>query len=201
METNSTTWTEADAGHPVAILDGPAMASISRSIWQMTEEFLELLRTGSTDAVRKQKSPDLLWVDDLTEAQSNTVIAVRQLCHTCPEGVALKKLAEMMGVTPAAASVMVDLLVKKKMLKRTRSKNDRRAVLIRLTPQISNLFDISDQSLLQTFTNLHDSLGPQFLYDWQKTLQTATGALRQVLGLTAHDEPDELVEPVDRATC
>ena len=177
--------------HPAVGADGSEMAAISRSIWQMTEEFLELLRTGSTAAVHNQKRPDVLWVDDLTEAQSNTVIAVRQLCETAHEGVALKKLAEMMGVTPAATSLMVDLLVKKRILKRTRSRNDRRGVLIKLTPQISDLFEVSDRSLLQTFTSLQDSLGPQFLYDWQKTLRTATGALRQVLGLKTSDDADE----------
>ncbi|OFW56079.1 MAG: hypothetical protein A2133_12555 [Actinobacteria bacterium RBG_16_64_13] len=123
---------------------------------------------------------DLLWLDELTETQGNTVIAIRQLCEGSPEGVTLKKLAETMGVTPAAASVMVDLLVRKKMLKRTRSKSDRRAVLIRLTPDTSDLFDISEQTLLQTFMSLQDSLGPEILLDWQGILVKAKAALRQV---------------------
>ena len=120
-----------------ALEDGPAppgREELYRSIWQLTEDVLELLRSRSSAEVHKRKRADLLWLDDLTETQGNTVIAVRQLCEYKPEGVTLKKLAETVGVTPAAASVMVELLVKKKILKRTRSKNDRRAVLIRLTP-------------------------------------------------------------------
>jgi DNA-binding MarR family transcriptional regulator len=158
------------------------MARASRTIWQLTEDVLELLRSRSRSAVHKQKRPDLLWLDELTETQANTVIAIRQLCEESPEGVTLKKLAETMGVTPAAASVMVDLLVKKKMLKRTKSKNDRRAILIRLTPETSGLFEISEQTLLETFQSLQDTLGPEFVSDWQRILVTASVALQQVVG-------------------
>jgi DNA-binding MarR family transcriptional regulator len=158
------------------------MDCISKSIWQLTEDILELLRSRARSAVHERMRPGLLWLDDLTETQGNTVIAIRQLCDESPEGVTLKKLAETMGVTAAAASVMVDLLVKKKMLKRTRSKSDRRAVVIRLTPDTAGLFEISEQNLLQTFMSLQDSLGPETLLDWQRILMTATAALRQVVG-------------------
>lgn len=143
--------------------------------------------------MHKQKRSDLLWLDELTETQSNTVIAIRQLCDRSPEGVALKKLAETMGVTAAAASVMVDLLVKKKMVRRTRSKSDRRAVLIRLTRDTSDLFDISEQTLLQTFMSLEDSLGPEIVRDWQRILVTTKAALRQVVGgkTPTESEPSE----------
>jgi DNA-binding MarR family transcriptional regulator len=159
----------------------PAIEDIFRSIWQLTEDVLELLRSESRSAVHREKGTGLLWLDDLTETQSNTVIAVRQLCEASPEGITLKKLAETMRVTPAAASVMVDLLVKKKMLKRTKSKNDRRAVLIRLTPETAGLFTISEQNLLETFMNLRDRLGLETLLEWQKILVTSTKALRQVV--------------------
>ena len=164
------------------------MDVISKAIWQETEEVLELLRSQSSGVVHKQKRPELLWLDDLTETQSNTVIAVRQLCDESPEGVTLKKLAETMGVTPAAASVMLDLLVKKKMLKRTKSKSDRRAILIRLTPDTAGLFDISEQTLLHTFMGLQESLGPELLLDWHRILVTAAAALRRVVG--AGTSPD-----------
>jgi DNA-binding MarR family transcriptional regulator len=169
------------------------MEGISKSIWQLTEDVLELLRSRSRSAVHKQGRPDLLWLDDLTETQGNTVIATRQLCEESPGGVTLKKLAETMGVTPAAASVMVDLLVKKKMLKRTKSKSDRRAVLIRLTPDTAGLFDISERNLLGTFVSLQDSLGSEFLRDWQRILVTATAALRQAVGgkTPTESEPSE----------
>jgi DNA-binding MarR family transcriptional regulator len=186
------TMTEVGETGSTGVADGPRIEAISKSIWQLTEDVLELLRSRSRAAVRKQKRSDLLWLDDLTETQSNTVIAVRQLCDETPEGVALKKLAETMGVTPAAASVMVDLLVKKKMLKRTKSKSDRRAVLIRLTPDTAGLFDISEQTLQTTFHSLEETLGPGLLLEWQQVLLTATTALRQVVGaVTPEDSTQE----------
>lgn len=177
--------TELDSAGSPDLVAQPAMEAISKSIWQLTEEVLELLRSRSRSAVHKQKRPDLLWLDELTETQGNTVIAIRQLCEESPEGITLKKLAETMGVTAAAASVMVDLLVKKKMLKRTKSKSDRRAVLIRLTPDTASLFDISEQNLMQIFMGLQDTLGPESLLDWQRILMTARAALRQVVGGSA----------------
>jgi len=149
---------------------------------------LELLRTQATREVQRGKRPEVLWVDDVTRSQGNTVIAVRQLTEIYPEGVTLKKLAETIGVTPAAASVMVDLLVKKKMLKRTRSKSDRRSVLIRLAPETARLFEISEQSLRRSVMSLLDRLGPEMLHDWQRILVRAAAALREIV------EPPEPLE-------
>jgi DNA-binding MarR family transcriptional regulator len=164
------------------------MEQVSESIWRLTEEILEHLRTLSTGEIQRSKCPDVLWVDDVTRSQGTTVIAVRQLSEDYPEGVTLKKLAETIGVTPAAASVMVDLLVKKKMLKRTRSKSDRRSVLIRLAPQTARLFEISEQSLRQSVMSLVDPLGPELLRNWQRILVTASTAFRQAAPPTASTE-------------
>jgi DNA-binding MarR family transcriptional regulator len=76
------------------------------------------------------------------------------------------------------------------MLKRTRSKNDRRAVLIRLTPETASLFEISERSLLQSFMGLHESLGSEVLRQWHDTLVTAAGALRQVVGAKIPEDPE-----------
>lgn len=160
------------------------MEEVCESIWKKTEEVLELLRSHSSSQIRAQKDPHVLWVDDVTRAQGNTVIAIKQLCDVYPEGVTLKKLAETIGVTPAAASVMVDLLVAKKMIKRTRSKNDRRAILIRLTPQTARLFEISDQSLSRAVMSVADTLGPEFLREWARILATVSTVLKQNLGKT-----------------
>ena len=64
------------------------------SILQLTEDVLELLRSRSSSAVHAQKTPELLWLDDLTVTQMNTVIVIKHLCDEYPEGVTLKKLAE-----------------------------------------------------------------------------------------------------------
>jgi DNA-binding MarR family transcriptional regulator len=176
---------ETDAADSSAPDAEPSIEQVSDSIWRLTEEVIELLRVQASSQVRKQQRPDVLWIDDVTRAQANTVIAVRQLTAACPEGVTLRKLAETIGVTPAAASVMVDLLVKKKMLKRTRSKNDRRSVLIRLNPETTALFEITEQSLRQSVMHLAESLGEDALRDCYRTLGLASGILRQMTGTSA----------------
>ncbi len=197
MDLTDATETQAlDTGEP----DGSAPSTIeelSVSIWHLTEEILELLRTQASTEVQRQKRPDVLWIDDVTRTQANTVIAVKNLCEKQPEGVTLKKLSETIGVTPAAASVMVELLVKKRMLRRTRSKNDRRAILIRLHPETARLFDITDQSLQNTVMSLADSLGLDALRGWQTILADASSALKQVVGTPLIAGSDQAETPLE----
>ena len=142
---------------------------------------LELLRSLASSEIERQKGPNVLWVDDVSRAQGNTVIATKQLCDEHPEGISLKTLAETMGVTAAAASVMVDLLVSKNLLARSRSEDDRRAVLVRLTPEASRLFEISDRCLTTSVLSLTDSLGKELLKDWQRILVSASSALERTV--------------------
>ena len=182
MDVDDVTPVEAgreDAPEPAA---EPTIEQVCESIWRGTEDVLELLRSYSTGQIQLQKSPDVLWVDDVTRAQGNIVISIRQLCVDSPEGVTLKKIAETIGVSAAAASVMVDLLVTKKMLRRTRSKSDRRALLIRLTPQTSRLFEISERSLGEALKGVADELGPDILHQWEAILVAASAVLRRTVG-------------------
>ena len=74
------------------------------SSWQITVQQLRLLRT----------------VERLTRTKY-------------PEGIMLKSLAESLNVTSAAASGMVETLVKRNYLERDQAKNDRRSVRIKLS--------------------------------------------------------------------
>ena len=47
----------------------------------------------------------------------------------------LNSLASHLGVTPATMSIAVDKLVRKGIMRRERSKDDRRKILLRLTPE------------------------------------------------------------------
>jgi DNA-binding MarR family transcriptional regulator len=169
-----------DAGSPETTGE-LTLEQVSELIWKSTENVLDLLRTYATNEVHKKKRGHI-WLNEVTQAQSNTILAVRQLCETYPDGVSLKKLAETMGVTPAAASVTVEILVTKKIIKRTQSKDDRRAVLLCLTPQTSRLFEIVDQSLGRAVLSVGDELGPQMLRDWLNTLLAAISVLNKTVG-------------------
>ncbi len=196
-QTNIAPSDSADVSSSVASTEVP-LEKVCESIWKTSEVVLELLRSHSTNEIHARKGPDALWVDDVTRAQGNTVIAIKQLCDVHPEGVGIKKLAETIGVTAAAASVMVDLLEAKKMVKRTRSKNDRRALLVRLTPQTTDLFAICEESLGSAVMSVGDTLGPQILRDWEKILTTVSAVLYETLGLhnppDGSDDADDIVE-------
>ena len=166
------------------------MEQVSESIWQLTEEVLDLLRSYADGEVQKQKRGHV-WLNDVTRAQSNTILAIKQLTDVYPDGISLKKLAETIGVTPAAASVMVDILVTKQIIKRTRSKDDRRAIQVRLTPQTTRLFEIVDQSLGQAVMGVGGALGFEVLHDWLRILVAVSAALRQTVGAVACGHCDD----------
>jgi len=73
-------------------------------------------------------------LETMTFNQLRMIKNVYQLNRESTEGVTLKVLAESLSITPAAASEMVDALVRKDMLRREHNPQDRRAVAITLAP-------------------------------------------------------------------
>lgn len=67
----------------------------------------------------------------LTVAQRNLFSMVRRLSRNYPEGVILRVLAEKLGLSSSAVSVMVDSLVRRGILERVPAAADRRKILIR----------------------------------------------------------------------
>ena len=77
---------------------------------------------------------------NLTFNQLRMIKIVYVLNREFPEGVTLKVLAESLNITPAAASEMVDALVRKDVLCRDHNPQDRRAVAIRLAENCRKRF-------------------------------------------------------------
>ncbi len=82
------------------------------------------------------------------------------LTRDLPDGVQLKVLAAKLGVTPAAASEMVDTLVRKNALVRSSDPADRRAVLLRVGEALSVRFSDCDKKLSKLTRNFLDTLSP-----------------------------------------
>lgn len=76
----------------------------------------------------------------LTFNQLRMIKNVHALNRDYPEGVTLKVLAESLAITPAAASEMVDALVRKDVLRRDHNPQDRRAVAISLADSCRKRF-------------------------------------------------------------
>ena len=70
----------------------------------------------------------------VTVQQVRLLRTVERLTRTkSPDGVMLKSLAEVLNVTPAAVSGMVETLVNRGFLERTQSEDDRRSIRIKLS--------------------------------------------------------------------
>ena len=109
----------------------------ARRFWRAVFGAGEELRNCSS--IQQQSSQTAL-LQGLTINQIKTAVAVEYLTRDNPSGVRLKVLAERLHLSNAATSEMVELLVRKKVLLRTVCSEDRRAVQICLSPEISRVF-------------------------------------------------------------
>ena len=76
----------------------------------------------------------------ITLSQLKMVSTVFRLTRATGAGVALKEVAKELGTTAAAASEMVDVLVRKNILARNQDPADRRQVQIQLVPELQKHF-------------------------------------------------------------
>ena len=81
----------------------------------------------------KQETDTQCFFRNLTISQARMVRLVISLCEDEPQGISLKTIASGLNISAAAASEMVDILVKKGIFVRETSAEDRRAVCIRLS--------------------------------------------------------------------
>ena len=96
-----------------------------------------------------------------TGSQLRMINRIYELTRQCPEGIQLKELAQVLNITPAATSEMVETLVKRGALERRVSQSDRRAMALRLAPELEDLFKMSithlDKHLQYFFTGLTEA--------------------------------------------
>ncbi len=96
-----------------------------------------------------------------TLSQMRTIRMVYMLTRDLPGGIQLKTLAGKLGVTPAAASEMVDTLVRKGALLRNSDPADRRAVLLSVGDELLQRFDDCERKLSRITRNFLDTLSPE----------------------------------------
>ena len=84
--------------------------------------------------------------------------------------VTLKELAQRLGVSPPSVSVMVDKLVDRKLLTREQSQQDRRKVVIQVSPDEKTCLDAMEEKVLHAFTKLLDEVGPDIASKWEEVL-------------------------------
>ncbi|WP_028583617.1 MarR family winged helix-turn-helix transcriptional regulator [Desulfogranum mediterraneum] len=111
---------------------------------------------------------------ELSVTQFKLVMTVRQYGE-----VTLKELAAKLEVSPPSVSVMVDKLVERGLLTRERSAQDRRKVVIRVSPDELANFDEMEEKVLQVFVQLLEDLGPDIAQKWEEVLVRVEQVLAQ----------------------
>ena len=81
------------------------------------------------------------------------------------------ELAEQLGISAPSASTMVDRLVEKGLLCREHSTEDRRKVVVRISPGAIQEIEDLEAGLLALFTNLVHKLGPETTRKWCEILE------------------------------
>ncbi|MCW5213125.1 MarR family transcriptional regulator, partial [Desulfobulbus sp. TB] len=104
----------------------------------------------------------------------NLMMAVRS--H---EELTLSRLAELLKVSPPSVSVMVERLVERKMLIRTRSSRDRRKVIISLSPESEQRIEKMEEQMLASFIEVVEELGPETAQKWGEVLERVEEVLRR----------------------
>jgi DNA-binding MarR family transcriptional regulator len=79
------------------------------------------------------------------------------------DGIGVKELSLMLGISSSAATQLVDSLVKKGYLVREESLEDRRALKIRLSGKTKELIDIAEPQALRKVYSLFDVLSDEEL--------------------------------------
>ena len=91
--------------------------------------------------------------------------------------ITMSELADRMGVSPPSASVMVERLVTKGILSRNQSTDDRRKVLVDISPQAVTRAQAIEASLMQFFVELVETIGPETAQMWCDVLARIKSAL------------------------
>ncbi len=96
----------------------------------------------------------------------------------------MSELAELLGVSPPSASTMVDRLVEKGVLSREHSTEDRRKVVVRISPEAVKKIESVETSVLQLFEGLVEKLGPETTQQWCDVLKRINAVLSDGLSET-----------------
>lgn len=96
-----------------------------------------------------------------TVNQLHTLTAVYRLTRDNRQGIRLKVLANHLHVTAAAASEMVDTLVGKQFLVREESAADRRAISVRLAPELERKYMECEQCFARPVRSFIMQLSPE----------------------------------------
>ncbi len=111
---------------------------------------------------------------DLSMAQVNTLMIIRKRGP-----MSLTELAGALCVSPPSASAMVERLVDKGLVEREQSPEDRRRVVIRVSPGALKEIVVIEEVVFQAFVDLVERIGPEATEQWCGVLEKISRVLTE----------------------
>ncbi len=102
----------------------------------------------------------------LTNVQRNCLRFI--YCHKNPSA---KEVAEGLQISNAAVTKLIDRLEKKRLVVRKFSQNDRRQIILELTPEGLKIYEQERESLLQSLQEIINRLDPETLKNLKQGIQ------------------------------
>jgi DNA-binding MarR family transcriptional regulator len=91
--------------------------------------------------------------------------------------ITMTELSSQLCVSPPSASAMVDRLVEKGILTREHSTEDRRKVMVRVSPEAMEDIKGVEETILSSFVDLVEKIGPETARKWCEVLERVESVL------------------------
>ena len=157
--------------NPRGPMQEPTTEDLARDIYTNGKVIHDrILKIHSSCMQRYQNRCD--GIGELSFNQFNAIMMVRRRGE-----VHMTELSALLGVTPASTSGMVDRLVEKNILVREHSTEDRRRVIVRVSPMAMDQIRQIEEEVLHSFFGIVERLGKKTALEWCRIL----GKIRAVL--------------------
>ena len=91
--------------------------------------------------------------------------------------VSITELADLLNVSAPSASTMVERLVEKGVLVRKPDPDDRRKVIVTISPDMVSITEQIEKKIFGAFVDLVEKLGPEIANDWHRVLERIADVL------------------------
>jgi DNA-binding MarR family transcriptional regulator len=119
---------------------------------------------------------------DLSLSQLHVIMNIRN------QGpMTISQIARQMGVSPPSASVMVERLVEKGILIRRQSTEDRRKVVVQISPETTKTSHEIENAILAFFVGMVEKVGPDTTRKWCDVLEKIKTVLETELKVNTND--------------